>query len=547
MATTRTIASVLDLLRIKGTRRITNYKYWLSPETKVLVTAESEWVDSQNGQFAVLMAVNVLCRLFPIITHLDLFLEGDHLILQPMPLVESRSLKMALGQLIKRIDPLCQVAFIGRPKQDYDAILSIGPSDVRGNFKVTIYSDGWLAYTSRNAAKYASSININPISAYVASILGCIEVFKTTFKKKVWALFPSEAESCLTFQRLRPIADELKFSTLDYSVNAISSPNPQLPSTFDLGEVHLVGLGAVGEALVYTLCSFTSIEGTIHLIDPDNVQWSNLNRYVCATRSDAEACSPKVDVAKKLLEAHHGVLETDSFRGSYDEFRELSQNRKYDLLISAVDNHETRWLIQRDLPKLILNAGALESMYSVSRVELGRSQCLICPDPKGERELRLLNTIASLTGIPTNEIEQLRRTNGVFEEEHIRMLVKHTRGSPTFPMPHSGMRFPDWLYKNKSELGLMGWPELNIPIPLTTILAGVLLAGEAIKEKYFHDHRLNSQFDHDIFCLPMSGLHRFIPPLPGCPFCSSKDVLRRYHEKYVENKDAHKKGFRASK
>ena len=251
--------------------------------------------------------------------------------------------------------------------------------------------------------------------------------------------------------------------------------------------MHLVGLGAVGEALVYTLCSLTSIKGTIHLIDPDNVQWSNLNRYICATRSDAEACSPKVDVAKKLLEAHHNVLKVEPFHESYDDFRKLSQNRKYDLLISAVDNSETRRLIQRDLPKLILNAGALESMYSISRVELGRSQCLICPDPKGERELHLLNTVASLTGIPTNEIEQLRRTNGVFKEEHIRMLLEHARGGPTFPIPCLGMRFPDWLYENKSELGLMKWPELNIPIPLTTILAGVLLAGEVIKDKYFHD------------------------------------------------------------
>jgi hypothetical protein len=173
-------------------------------------------------------------------------------------------------------------------------------------------------------------------------------------------------------------------------------------------------------------------------------------------------------------------------------------------------------------------------MYSISRIELGRTQCLICPNPEGKHELHLLNTIASLTGIPTDEIEQLRRTNGVFREEHIRMLLEHTKGSPTFPMPRLGVRFPDWLYENKSKLGLMKWPELNIPIPLTTILAGVLLAGEVIKNKYFYDYRLNSQFDHDIFSLPVNGMHRFVPPLPECPFCGSRDVLQRYHEKYPE-------------
>ena len=283
--------------------------------------------------------------------------------------------------------------------------------------------------------------------------------------------------------------------------------------------------------MVYTLGSF-SLEGSNYLIDPDDVQWSNLNRYVCATAADAEANVCKVEVAKRLLETGRDNMKVVTFPKSYDEFRELSLNRKYDLLISAVDNNETRRLVQRDLPKVILNAGTLESIYSISRVELGRSQCLICSDPKGEHELHLLNAVADLTGIPTNAIEQLRRTNDVFKEEHIQTILDHTKKSSTFPIPQLGTRFPDWLHNYKAELGLVRCPELNMPIPLTNILAGILLAGEVIKDKYFYEHRLKSQFDHDIFCLPMGELHRSIPPTSECPFCNNKDVLQKYYEKY---------------
>ncbi|MDI6847014.1 MAG: ThiF family adenylyltransferase [Candidatus Bathyarchaeia archaeon] len=502
------------------------------PETRVLLTVSDEWAVLQNGQLSTVMAANVLCRLFPVITHLDILLGKDAPILQRIPLAESSSLQTSLRQIIKNIRPLCQVTFIDQSRDSYDVVLSIGPTAIQHDFKFTVWSNGWLAGISRNSSKeFPLSGNVNPVGAYTGALLGCIEVFKLALKKKTDALFPKEAQSCFALQRIRLVKDEIEFSTLDYTVNVASTSNPQLPQIIDIGELYLVGLGAIGQAVVYTLSSF-SLDGSVYLVDPDDVQWSNLNRYVCVTAADAEANASKVEIAKRLLEAGRDELKVVAFPKSYDEFRESSRTRKYDLLISAVDNNETRRLIQCDLPKVILNAGTLESMYSVSRVELGRSQCLMCPDPKGEHELHLLNTLANLTGIPINEIERLRRTHWFFEEEHIRRLLEHTKGSPTFPIPQPGMRFSDWLHEHKAELELMKCPELNIPIPLTNILAGILLAGEVVKDRYLYEYRLKSQFDHDIFCLPMGKLHRPIPPVHECPFCGCKDVLQKYHEKY---------------
>lgn len=528
----RTISSVLDL-GIKAEKRFSDYRQWLLPETRVLLTVSNEWAGSENGQLSTVIAVNVLCRLFPVITHLDILLEKDAPILQRIPLVESRSLSTALRKLVENIEPLCQVTFTDHPKR-YDAVLSIGPTAMRHDFKFTVLSNGWLSGVSRNCSKdMHPSGNVNPIGAYTCALLGCIEVFKIALKKKTDVLFPREAKSCFPLQRIRPIKDGIMFSTLDYSVGAASDPNPQLPRIIDIGELNLVGLGAIGQAVVYTLSSFP-LEGSAYLVDPDDVQWSNLNRYLSATSPDAKGNIRKVQVARNLLETNKDKLKVIAVPESYDEFRESSSTKKYDLVISAVDNNETRRLIQRDLPRVILNAGTLESLYSVWRVELGRSQCLICPDPEGEHERRLANTLANLTGIPTKEIEQLRRTHGFLNERHIQTLLEYTKGSPNFPMPQLGMRFADWLHEQKTELGLMGHPELNMPIPLTNILAGILLAGEVVKNKHFHEHRLTSQFDHDIFCLPMGELHRLIPPASGCLFCANNDLLQKYHEKYSE-------------
>ena len=50
-----------------------------------------------------------------------------------------------------------------------------------------------------------------------------------------------------------------------------------------------MGVGAVGSALVYTLAHFDEIGGSLHLIDNDQVDISNLNRYVLMRRGDIDA------------------------------------------------------------------------------------------------------------------------------------------------------------------------------------------------------------------------------------------------------------------
>ena len=46
----------------------------------------------------------------------------------------------------------------------------------------------------------------------------------------------------------------------------------------DLGTTHLVGIGAVGSAAIYALSTLPQLAGTLHLIDNDKVDDSNLQR-----------------------------------------------------------------------------------------------------------------------------------------------------------------------------------------------------------------------------------------------------------------------------
>jgi hypothetical protein len=79
----------------------------------------------------------------------------------------------------------------------------------------------------------------------------------------------------------------------------------------------------------------------------------------------------------------------------------------------------------------------------------------------------------------------------------------------------------------------MSLPELNVPMPLATILPGILLAGEIIKERCFREYTLNSLFEHDTFCLPISECHRLVPPVARCPFCGDREILDKFRAKYA--------------
>src|SRR5262249_50844491 len=150
-----------------------------------------------------------------------------------------------------------------------------------------------------------------------------------------------------------------RLSLLGYDDSEADAVTPQ---HVDLGRVHLVGVGAVGSALVYALAHLPALAGQLHPIDNDRVDGTNLQRYVLMRRGDVG--EPKPDVAARALRPRGLTLLP--YLGSFAEFAE-QHGRDLDLLVTPVDSEAGRRQLAAELPRAVLNAATGETTVTLSR------------------------------------------------------------------------------------------------------------------------------------------------------------------------------------
>lgn len=152
--------------------------------------------------------------------------------------------------------------------------------------------------------------------------------------------------------------------------------------------ISVVGVGGLGsiiaEHLVHMGFHF------INLIDPDELEVSNLNRIVGASYSDAEKKTKKVDAIKSHLERINPEVKVISFANDiHDECVEKSIALS-DWMIITTDNHSSRWRAQQLSMKyfvplisvgvnITVNGNDIEDMSGeVITVRAGDGFCLRC-------------------------------------------------------------------------------------------------------------------------------------------------------------------------
>ena len=132
------------------------------------------------------------------------------------------------------------------------------------------------------------------------------------------------------------------FSLLDHTPFGLDS---RAPNAVQVSEAHLVGLGAVGSAAVYTLAHLDDVSGAIHLIDNETIEEPNLNRYVLARQQDIGEW--KVDVAALALS--DTAIRAELHRGTFAAFAE-ENGGVVNLLLSPVDSEGGRRASRQDAP-----------------------------------------------------------------------------------------------------------------------------------------------------------------------------------------------------
>jgi len=317
----------------------------------------------------LITAINLLARLS---FNVDVFLpEID----TPEEFKNISIYKRKVSNLVRTIyysiNPFGTMKVNSKKKEQYDVALAIGAEngfEVNAKKRFFIDSSTWLSlfWQQEDFCGYSLNSEIkgyNPISACAAVTLGIAEVFKSVLND-VYGLNVEPNKS-------------LRFSLLNYSIDSPVDFELQLPEVIDIGKVYLIGAGSLGSAIMYLLSLFSlryKIRGTMYIVDPDVLEASNLSRHILATIADIGDF--KVDIVLKRVRIPS--LKVVSIPGKYQDLS-LSDRENMDIAMVAVDNVETRWCIQRDLPRVLLHGAVYSNSILVSRhYDIINKGCLGC-------------------------------------------------------------------------------------------------------------------------------------------------------------------------
>ena len=118
----------------------------------------------------------------------------------------------------------------------------------------------------------------------------------------------------------------------------------------DIGDVAFIGVGAVGNAAIWTLSHDITLRGSLFVADNEALALPNLQRYVLGAYKDVQ--KPKVRLAGRCL--RHTALTVELYKKTLDEFVG-TDGLKIPTVCISVDNVGARRAAQTLLPRLIIN------------------------------------------------------------------------------------------------------------------------------------------------------------------------------------------------
>lgn len=146
------------------------------------------------------------------------------------------------------------------------------------------------------------------------------------------------------------------------------------------GRVLIVGAGGLGSPVAYYLAA--AGVGKLGIIDDQQVELSNLQRQILHNTNSIGM--PKVESAKKTLSDLNPEIEVIpyNFRLTVSNAREIVES--YDLVVNALDNEETRYLVNETCVALRkpLVEGGVEGFHGrLMTILPGKGPCYACVFP----------------------------------------------------------------------------------------------------------------------------------------------------------------------
>jgi molybdopterin/thiamine biosynthesis adenylyltransferase len=461
---------------------------------------------SPEGCATLDLCVRILARLYPAIAIAGVGNEAEAL--------RKNLERLALG-INDRIDLAPDI-------MRSTVIIIVGETDVAGDMtKIFAGSDDWRALLSRDGP-IGSGSTANPFGAGAAACFATANVFRFVFSRQ---LTRGELDR------------QIDVSMFDYQRGSVQGP--PLPGDIDLGDAYLAGLGAIGHGAMWALRRLPGLTGTLHAVDHDVVDLSNLQRYVMALQKDVD--TPKSHLARALLK--RGGLRITAHPLKWRDFVAGRRKRSFERVAVALDNAADRIGLQASLPRWIVNAWTQELDLGISRHGFDDGNaCLAClylptgivksEDERIAEELRLPEAKQEVR-------ELLQKDDGVSED-----FVQ--RVATAFAVPYAELQpFVGQPLRNFYQKAICGGMMIGltgtgnpgtavVPMAFQSALAGLGLAADLVK----HAAGLP---------IPQStstrvNLLRPLAPVLADPrardasgrcICSDQDFLDAYRRKYA--------------
>jgi hypothetical protein len=411
--------------------------------TAVGLSFGGDAVDSAEGQALLDLTVRLLARFYPTV------------VITPRP--DATAVATELVELARAVNPRITVgdqATIG---------IAVGSDAPVFDSSIFAGSDGWIARLSATKPQEIGR-GVLPFGAGAAACLAVSQLFRRVLLSE-------------------PAGPDIEFSCLagrDYL------EQPDLPSAGWLlpDAAVLVGCGATGEAAVWTLRR-SPIRGALHLVDPEPVELSNLQRYILTTRTDEHT-------SKSLLAAAHlgQKLTAWPYEGAWADFT-AEHGYRWETVLSAVDSAAGRREVQAALPKWIANAWTQPGDLGVSIHSFRDGACLACLYlPSGETQNEDI-IVATALGVPEHvvDVRTLLYNNAPVPPALLdavaaglgidRSLLDSYEQLPIRRLYTEGVCGGKVL-----PLGAAGMPrqEVHVPLAHQSALAGVLLAARLVRQ-----------------------------------------------------------------
>ena len=405
-----------------------------------------------EGRAALDLTVRLAARLYPSLAILPLDAAAENMAAMLRNL--ARSINPEIGLSAAREGITCCIVV----------------GDTPAELNITCFhagSQGWVARLS-TVGPVGSGTSANPFGAGAAACLAAANVFRTVFVDQLTDGQPD---------------GDLTLSTFDFDRSA----NDPALGQVDVGETHLVGLGAIGNGAVWALARLPGLTGSLHLVDHEDADLSNLQRYVLPAQDDVDR--PKVAIAAEALAG--GALQVIPHQLRWDGYLQKRGDWRLDRVVVALDSARDRLSVQGSLPRRILNAWTGPDDLGVSRHGFADGKaclaCLYLPGGKVEDEdVR----VARELGVPEAfmQVRILLATGAPVDAAFVATVADRLGVPADALLPFAGK--PLRTFYGRALCGgivfrLTGGAkgaQATVPMAFQSALAGIMLAAELVKD-----------------------------------------------------------------